>query len=256
MGPAGWRIGRIARGGAPEAGVSPNRLLLDFGGPQSSVRSPSGSGKLTGRSRVGPTHGPLGSAAVVRTLLTLWVLLWTDRGVPAAATAVTASRRHGRRRRDHPHRLLRGVRPPARHLHPGPRPRARHPPHSSNPGPGCPPGAGAGQPGNLPPGGKRHVQSEQGTAARARVLLPGSGRRQPPPPRRSPTPPSGWITDSYAPPAPRDPPGPRGHLAHWLAGEGPGSTWRWPWLDASGSRLIARASQPAPGRSPATNTGG
>jgi hypothetical protein len=38
----------------------------------------------------------------------------TGSPVPAAAPAITVGRRHGRRRRDHPHRCLRRVRPPAR----------------------------------------------------------------------------------------------------------------------------------------------
>jgi hypothetical protein len=53
---------------------------------------------------------------------------------------------------------------------------------------------------------------------------PSAGRRQPPPPPGSaaPAPPPGRITESYAPPAPRDLPELRGQLARWLAGEGPG----------------------------------
>jgi hypothetical protein len=53
---------------------------------------------------------------------------------------------------------------------------------------------------------------------------PAAGRGQPSPPSGSPARggPSGRITESYAPPAPRDLPELRGQLAQWLAGEGPG----------------------------------
>ena len=55
--------------GEAEAGVSPNRLVLSFNGPPFSVKSPSGPGKITGGSRVWPTHGPWDPLAVARTLL-------------------------------------------------------------------------------------------------------------------------------------------------------------------------------------------
>jgi hypothetical protein len=68
--------------------------------------------------------------------------------------------------------------------------------------------------------------SSQNKARRRRPAspFPAAGRREPPPPRRSPAPapPSGPISESYAPAAPRDLPELRGQLAHWLAAEGPG----------------------------------
>jgi hypothetical protein len=62
-------LGRIARAGEAEADGSPNRLVLHFDGPLFSVKSPSGPGKITGGSRVWPTHGPWAPRAVARTLL-------------------------------------------------------------------------------------------------------------------------------------------------------------------------------------------
>jgi len=44
-------------------------LPLDFDGPPSSVKNPPGSRKITGGSRVWPTHGQRDSRAVARTLL-------------------------------------------------------------------------------------------------------------------------------------------------------------------------------------------
>src|ERR1039457_2957699 len=57
MDPARWRIFG-----------SPNRLLLDFDARRP-VKSPSGSRKITGGSRVWPTHGPRDPRAFTRTLL-------------------------------------------------------------------------------------------------------------------------------------------------------------------------------------------
>jgi len=85
-GPGGG-FGRIVRGGEEEAGGSPNRLLLDFYGPPSSVRSPSGSGKMTGRSRVWPSHGPLGSTGSRENAADIGVSPWTDRAGQHTALA-------------------------------------------------------------------------------------------------------------------------------------------------------------------------
>ena len=65
----GAHLGGLLGAGKAEAGGSPNRLLLDFDGPQSSVKNPSGSGKITGGSRDWPTHGPWDRRAVARALL-------------------------------------------------------------------------------------------------------------------------------------------------------------------------------------------
>jgi hypothetical protein len=65
----GGAFGRIARGREAEAGGSPNRWFLDFDGPPSSVKNPPGSGKITGGSKVWPTHGPRDPRAVTRTRL-------------------------------------------------------------------------------------------------------------------------------------------------------------------------------------------
>ncbi|HUZ52974.1 MAG TPA: hypothetical protein VMU94_10660 [Streptosporangiaceae bacterium] len=56
----------------------------------------------------------------------------------------------------------------------------------------------------------------------APLSSPSAGRRQPPRGSPAPAAPPGRITESYAPPAPRDLPELRGQLAQWLAGEGPG----------------------------------
>jgi hypothetical protein len=47
-------LGQNCSRGEAEAGGSPNRLLLDFDGPPSSVKRPSGSRKITGGSGVWP----------------------------------------------------------------------------------------------------------------------------------------------------------------------------------------------------------
>jgi hypothetical protein len=81
---------RIARGGEAEAGRSPNRLLLDFYGPQSSVKSPSDSWKITGGSRVWPTCGPLGSTGSRENAAVVGVSLWNDHAGRQAAPACSA----------------------------------------------------------------------------------------------------------------------------------------------------------------------
>jgi hypothetical protein len=62
-------LGGSLGGGEAEAGGSPNRWFLDFDGLPSSVKNPPGSGKITGGTRVWPTHGPRDPRAVARTLL-------------------------------------------------------------------------------------------------------------------------------------------------------------------------------------------
>jgi hypothetical protein len=62
-------LGRSLGGGEAEAGGTPNRWILDFDGLPSSVKSPSGSRKITGGSTVWPTRGPRDPRAITRTLL-------------------------------------------------------------------------------------------------------------------------------------------------------------------------------------------
>ena len=70
MNPARWRIraDRSGRGSGKRA-IPRTALPLDFDGPPSSVKNPPGSGKITGGSRVWPTHDPRDPRAVTRTLL-------------------------------------------------------------------------------------------------------------------------------------------------------------------------------------------
>ena len=107
----------------------------------------------------------------------------------AANAPVSLGRRHGRRRRDRPHRCLRRVRAPARHLHPRPRPRARHPPHRVTP-PRLPRPEPRRAAGNLPPGGS--IMSSRNKARRHRTVPPhplqraACSPRAAAPPRRRP----------------------------------------------------------------------
>ena len=86
----GGAFGRIARGREAEAGGSPNRLLLDSDGPPSPAKSPSGSQKITGGSRVWPTHGPRGPRPG-ENHADIGVSLWTDHAGQQPADAWSAA---------------------------------------------------------------------------------------------------------------------------------------------------------------------